>query len=284
MPGPSLLVPLLLLSCAISALPQTAAELERRISTLPATEKAYERFRFWSTQLPAGQQSSPDLLDRYRAHLMGQGLSATEAAGQVKIIQEQGSAAEVQRWNRILTSATPRFNTEPNEFLVQMAQGRKPGAALDVGMGQGRNAIWLARQGWRVTGFDPAEKAVALAQATAANAGLKLDTEIKTMEGFDFGEARWDLILLSYVAVRGFESKLERALRPGGVLVIEGTHRDATKGRSIGGAVVFDTGELPRLFPNLRVVRYEEPVARADFGLEVVRLVRYCAERPVDGQ
>jgi hypothetical protein len=43
--------------------------------------------------------------------------------------------------------------------------------------------------------------------------------------------------------------------------------------------VVFDTGELPPLFPQLRVVRYEEPVADADFGGGKVRLVRYCAER-----
>ena len=62
--------------------------------------------------------------------------------------------------------------------------------------------------------------------------------------------------------------------------MVEAFHRDATRGRSIGGAVVFDTGELPRLFPQLRVVRYEEPVATADFGAEKLRLVRYCAERP----
>jgi hypothetical protein len=103
---------------------------------------------------------------------------------------------------------------------------------------------------------------------------------VKTMEDFDFGERRWDLILLSYVGGREMTGVLQRALKSGGVLVIEGFHRDATKGRPIGGAVVFDTGELPALFPQLRVVRYEEPVADADFGQVKVRLVRYCAERP----
>ena len=42
--------------------------------------------------------------------------------------------------------------------------------------------------------------------------------------------------------------------------------RAGLKGRSIGGDVVFDTGELPKLFPELRVVRYEEPMATSDFG------------------
>jgi SAM-dependent methyltransferase len=147
-------------------------------------------------------------------------------------------------------------------------------------MGQGRNAIWLAQQGWDVTGFDPADKAVALAQETARKLGVNLKTEIKGMQDFDFGERRWDLILLSYVGGREMPDVLQRALKPGGILVIEGFHRDVTKGGSIGGAVVFDTGELPPLFPQLRVVRYEEPVADADFGQIKMRLVRYCGERP----
>src|SRR6476646_7374483 len=129
-------------------------------------------------------------------------------------------------------------------------------------MGQGRNAIWLAQQGWDVTGFDPAERAVALAEDNAKKLGVRLKTEIKRMEDYDFGQNRWDMILLSYVGGREFAAKLQRALKPGGVIVVEGFHRDATKGRSIGGAVVFDTGELPKVFSDLRVVRYEEPVAK----------------------
>jgi hypothetical protein len=74
--------------------------------------------------------------------------------------------------------------------------------------------------------------------------------------------------------------QVQRALKPGGILIVEAFHRDATKGRSIGGGVVFDTGELPKLFPELRTVRYEEPVTKADFGQETVRVVRYCAVRP----
>ena len=153
-----------------------------------------------------------------------------------------------------------------------MAKGRKPGTALDVGMGQGRNTIWLAQQGWDPTGFDPAEKAVALAQENAAKLGVRIHTEIKGSEDFDFGERRWDLILLSYVSLRGVEAKLMRALKPGGVVIVEGFHRDATKGRSIGGGVVFDTGELVKLFSGLRVVRYEEPVGKPDFGSGSMRL------------
>ena len=187
---------------------------------------------------------------------------------------------QAERWNQILTADTPTFNTNPNAFLVEMVKDRKPGAALDVGMGQGRNAIWLAQQGWSVTGFDPADKAVELARQTAQRRGLRLNTDIATEESFDFGENRWDVILLSYVGVRGVTEKVERALKPGGLVVVEALHRDAAQGRPVGGGVVFDTGELVKLFPTLRVVRYEEPIATADFGLQRVRVVRYCAEKP----
>jgi SAM-dependent methyltransferase len=272
---------LVLVWCAAAAHAQvTADEVEKRIAALPLAERSYERFRFWATQLPREEQERNDLFDRYRAYLTGRGFSATDAAREIEVVKTQGERSEVERWNRILTSDTPRFNTKPNAFLVEMATGRKPGRALDVGMGQGRNAIWLAQQGWDVTGFDPAEKAVALAEQNAAKLGVRLHTEIKTVEAYDFGEQRWDLILLSYIGARDFNDKVQRALKPGSIVVVEAFHRDATKEHPIGGAVVFETGELPKLFPNLRAVRYEEPVAKADFGLEMVRVVRYCGERP----
>src|SRR2546423_4269609 len=269
-----------LLGCAVLApsssrsQTQTAEQLEKRIAELPPDQRAYERFRFWQTQLPRDEQRDPNLLTRYRERLKTGGLPDSDADAQIKLIERQGSRAEVERWNRILTAEKPTFNVKPNEFLVEMAKGRKPGTALDVGMGQGRNAIWLAQQGWDVTGFDPAEKAVALAQETARKLGVRFKGEVKVMEDFDFGERRWDMIVLCYVGGRNMAAVLQRALKPGGVLVIEAFHRDAAKGRSIGGGVVFDTGQLPVRYPELRVVRYEEPMGIGDFGEGKMRLVR----------
>jgi SAM-dependent methyltransferase len=259
---------------------QTPDEVEKSTANLPPDQRAYERFRFWFNSLPPEQQRDGKVDQRYHTYLKSRGLTDADADAQIKLVDQGGARAEVERWNQILTAEKPRFNTKPNAFLVEVVKGRKPGTALDVGMGQGRNSIWLAQQGWDVTGFDPAEKAVALARETAAKVGVNLKTEIKTTEGYDFGERRWDLILLSYVAGRGITEVIQRALKPGGVLVIEGFHRDATKSGPIGAGVVFDTGELPSLFPQLRVVRYEEPITEADFGQIRVRVVRYCGERP----
>ena len=260
---------------------QTTDEVEKSLAKLPPGERAYERFRYWINSLPPDKHRDPKVVEaQYREYLKSHGFSDAEADTQIKLVDENGARAEVERWNSILTSEKPWFNTKPNAFLMEIAKARKPGTALDVGMGQGRTSIGLAQQGWDVTGFDPAEKAVALALENARKLGVHLKTEIKGREDFDFGERRWDLIVLSYSGGREMTDVIQRALKPGGILVIEAFHRDATKEGPIGGAVVFDTGELPALYPQLRVVRYEEPVADADFGMIKVRLVRYCGQRP----
>jgi hypothetical protein len=99
-------------------------------------------------------------------------------------------------------------------------------------------------------------------------------------EDYDWGENRWDLIVLSYVGAREFAAPVVRALRPGGMVVVEGFHRDATKTQPIGGAVVFDTNELLRIFAPLRVVRYEDADAKGDFGQFDARVVRLAAIKP----
>jgi SAM-dependent methyltransferase len=262
------------------ALVQIPEEVEKRLGQLPPERRAYERYRHWVSSQPPADQRAGGHMDRYRKYLANAGFSPAEIEQQIRTVEQQGRRLEVERWNAILTAEKPRFNTQPNSFLVEIVRGRKTGTALDVGMGQGRNAIWLAQQGWKVTGFDPAAKAVALALENASKAGVTLTTEVTGVEDFQFGESRWDLIVLSYVGARGIHDKVQRALRPGGIVVLEAFHRDAARGRSIGSGVVFDSGELPALFRDLRIVRYEEPVATADFGQDRVRLVRLCAERP----
>lgn len=273
--GGFLLVAMLAAGQAPVTPPALPADLQQRFATLPADVQVYERFRYWAGfQPPEVQQQA---LRHYDAYLSALGVPADERARQLKTIESEGRRLEVDRWNRILTSEKPAFNTEPNAFLVEMVKGRQPGAALDVGMGQGRNAIYLAQQGWAVTGFDPADKAVAQANATAAKLGVKLMTVIQGSEDFDFGQNRWDLVVLSYVTVRDIADRVIAALKPGGIVVIEGFHRDVTKQRPVGGGVVFDSNELLTLFSKLRVLRYEDADATSDFGGAGSRAVRLCA-------
>ena len=274
---------LLLSMLALSAQlpPPTLADVQRRIASYPPDLQAYSLFRFWLTNQPPQVQTlfendttRPAGLDLYRRQLRMEAVPSAEIERRMQIISKNAEHWEIEMWNHILTSDSPRINRSPNAFLVAMVQGRKPGRALDVGMGQGRNAVWLAQQGWRTTGFDPAAKAVALAQETAARAGAKLNAVVAKDSEFDMGDGQWDLILLSYVDFRHLADRISRALAPGGIVIAEYFHRD-----SPGTAGGYADNELAKLFPNLRLLRYEDADAIADFGLDRVRLVRLLAEK-----
>ncbi|HEX8506822.1 MAG TPA: class I SAM-dependent methyltransferase, partial [Hymenobacter sp.] len=72
-------------------------------------------------------------------------------------------------------------------MLVETVKGRKSGTALDVGMGEGRNAVYPAQQGWQVTGFDIADQALAYAQKRAKALNVKITTVEQNMATFDWG-------------------------------------------------------------------------------------------------
>jgi len=269
----------------------TRADNERRLASLPDDQRAFERFRFWTAGLPeselqpaglTSEAAQAALLAKYAAWLGEGGFTGADVARQISLVKKRGAADVAEFWNKYLVGDRRDWvNSQPNGFLVEMVRGRKPGRALDVSMGQGRNTIWLAQQGWDTTGFDPADQAVGEARATAARLGLTMHTEITTQEEFDFGENRWDLVVLSYAGCSQLARQVEKALKPGGLLVEEAFHTDALKTMKIGGSLC-GPGELPHAFQGLRVLRYEEPVAKPDFAPRPVRVVRFAAEKPVE--
>ncbi len=285
----------LLLATTVQAHAQTAAEpiaAEARqapaaaeASGQPTAAEIFERFRAWSNRQDSNTQAGQTPpLELYRGVLADQGLDDAEIDERLRLIREHEDTLIADRWNRILTSPKPRFNTEPNAFLASIVEGEvvgkpAPGKALDVGMGQGRNAIYLASQGWQVTGFDPADKAVAVAEQEAQRLGLELETFVQRDDEFDFGTDQWDLIVLSYVSLRHLLPDLHRSLKAGGLVMVEAFHRDAAENRSIGRGVVFDTNELLELFAEYRIVRYEDTPGAADFGRRTTRLVRLLAQK-----
>ncbi len=244
-----------------------------------AEQQIYTEYIQWLASVPP-EQRGPDMAPKYRQALAAKGTPAAEIERRLAIVDREGQRMEVARWNTFFTADRPRFNLAPNAFLIQIAEKRTPGTALDAAMGQGRNALWLARLGWQVTGFDPADQALDVAQRAAAALGLTLQTVNARFETFDFGENRWDLILLSYAGCTGgVVEKVEKGLKPGGIVVIEAFHEDAARQFRIGGSICA-TGEPPHAFRGLRTMHYEEPIAMPDFGAQPMRLVRYAGEKP----
>jgi SAM-dependent methyltransferase len=174
-------------------------------------------------------------------------------------------------WNDRLirgSDAYGGFNTEPNAFLVAMVDGRRPGAALDMGAGQGRNSIYLAQHGWKVTAVDPADQALEFGSRRAESLGFPFKTVVATDQQFDFGRNKWDLILYSWVSPQQSAERIVESLAPGGVLVVE------------GGQEWFGDNGLLKMFPKLRVLRYEDVTAPSDFfNRRQMQVARLCAEK-----
>lgn len=150
-------------------------------------------------------------------------------------------------------------------------------------MGQGRNAIWLAEQGWDVTGFDISAEGIAVARAAAEKKRLKMKAIQSTWQTFDFGQAQWDLIVLSYAFVPiwepGFYARLRASLKRQGVIVFEHYLHDGPDPLPRFAGTPEPNGLLGVFLPDFRVLRYEEPVAVSEWFPRKTPLVRMVAQR-----
>ena len=173
-------------------------------------------------------------------------------------------------WNKVYSAGQPIFLLQPTALLVEAVKDRRPGNALDIGMGQGRNAIFLARQGWDVTGFDPSDEGVRQAQAQARKLGVTMHALVAREEEFDLGTARWDLIVMTYVRRlrAGDGARFSLALKRRGLLVYENNN-------------VGEQNELLRDFLAFRILRFEDVDTNSDWHPERrQRVERLVAERP----
>ena len=228
----------------------------------------YPEFRLWARQLARSDRSltRDQILERYDNKLKAEGVAESEIQRRNALLKSSRNQLEDDYWNRFFTQGTANYNRAPNAFLVEVVEGQKPGTALDYGMGEGRNTLYLAKLGWHVSGFDPATAAVALADKRAKEMGLTLETKAVRDSEYDFGHGRFDLVLFSWVMPDQQNTlKVVESLKPGGLVVME------------CGADWVGRNEMLKLFDGLQIVRYEIVTAKSDFfnrrEMDVLRLV-----------
>ncbi|MFV1999929.1 MAG: class I SAM-dependent methyltransferase [Acidimicrobiia bacterium] len=127
-------------------------------------------------------------------------------------------------WDERYGEADLVWSAEPNLFLPPLVEGMTPGTALDVACGEGRNAVWLARQGWSVTGVDFSAVGIDKARQIAGDTHVDwfVDDATTYMPGKTF-----DLVVIFYLhlpeqqVAAAFEQAVA-ALAPGGTLFAVG--------------------------------------------------------------
>ncbi len=215
---------------------------------------------------PSLSLTNEEVAGRYAAKLRTEGVTETEITRRTKLILAERNLLEADYWNRYYLDSNSNFNRAPNDFLKQMVEGQRPGVALDYGMGEGRNAIYLASLGWQVWGFDPADAGVAQAQKRAKELGLTLHTSAVRDSEYDFGKEKFDLILFSWTMPLVPIEKVLDSLKPGGVVVME-----------CGADFVNGRNNMLHMFDPLQITHYEIVRAKSDFydrrETDVLRLV-----------
>jgi len=130
-------------------------------------------------------------------------------------------------WNQRYEAVQALWSRQPNAFLVELADTLPRGRALDLGAGEGRNAIWLAQRGWRVTALDISGVALARAAERAAREGVELDCVEADWREYWPAPSSFDLTVISFMHPQPDErasmfASAGEALVPGGHLFVVG--------------------------------------------------------------
>lgn len=202
------------------------------------------------------------------------------------------AATEREHWDRRYADTELLWSQEANRFLVQEAESLSPGRAIDLGAGEGRNAMWLAARGWRVTAVDFSSIALEKARRLAVERGLTVEWIGADLRAYTPPVHAFDLVLVIYMhplpPERGALMRLAAgALAAGGTLLVVGHDRTNLE-HGVGGPqdperlfsaedIVADLADVV----DLRVVRAQRvprPVA-TDMGERIAIDVLVRVER-----
>lgn len=143
-------------------------------------------------------------------------------------------------WDERYAGPGPLWSGEPNGALVDEVAGLRPGRVLDVGCGEGGDAVWLAGQGWQVTALDVSGVALARAAEHARQAGVEVAWVHAGLLEAQLAPGGFDLVSAQYPALRrtpdaDAERALLAAVAPGGtLLVVHHAHIDVEHARERG--------------------------------------------------
>ncbi len=167
----------------------------------------------------------------------------------------------------------PGMPDDPSAFLVEnKALLPAGGHALDIAMGNGRNSLYLASLGFRVTGVDVSRVAVAQCHEKAERLGLAVETVVADLEDYVLPMDTYDLVINFHYLQRTLATPIVRALRRNGVLVFESFTVDQLQ-HGYGPkdpAFLMRPGELREMFSGLETLLYFEGTIGGDRGPKAV--------------
>ena len=168
-------------------------------------------------------------------------------------------------WDRRYADSELLWTAEPNRFVVQELSSLPPGQGLDLACGEGRNAVWLAERGWRVTAVDFSPVGLSKARRLAAERKVSVDWLLADLLDYQPAPDKFQLALVAYLQVPAEQRaavllKACSALVSGGVILVIG-HDLTNLSEGVGGpqdpSVLYTPDEIVAELPGLFVQRAE---------------------------
>lgn len=218
---------------------------------------------------------------RPRTQSRGLGLALLLAAALVPGLGSAAQRSPGEAWDQRYGQDLYIYGKEPVTFLVDVSGRLRVGSALVLAAGEGRNAVYLAQQGFAVTAVDVSAKGLQKCRALAAERGVTVTTVVADLDTFDMGRDRWDLITDFYYHDPGLYERVMPALKPGGFFVLQNFGADQRVTNRFGPRSpqwLVDPNQLTRTFAGWRIRHYEDLVVELDEGMHrgpgaVVRLL-----------
>lgn len=177
----------------------------------------------------------------------------------------------LDRWNERYSKEEFAYGEQPNTYLKQQLEQLQVGTLLLPAEGEGRNAVFAASLGWKVSAFDISIEGKNKALQLAASKNVTMDYQVGPLDTMNYQDGQFDAIALIYAHFpanikSAYHKRLDHYLRPGGVIIFEAFSKKhieyLAKDEKVGGpkevAMLFSIAEIKSDFPNYDIIELEE--------------------------
>lgn len=138
---------------------------------------------------------------------------------------------DAQTWNQRYSETELMWSAGPNAFVEELCRDLPPGRSIDLAAGEGRNAIWLAEQGWDSTAVDYSDVAIDKARQIAAKRGVTITAEVADLNEYEPTPGAYDLVLVAYLQLPDGQltpilRRAAAAVAPGGTFLVVSHDRE----------------------------------------------------------
>ena len=161
------------------------------------------------------------------------------------------------RWDKYYNMEEFLYGTEPIPFLKDNISLLPKNKALDLAMGEGRNGVYLATQGFEVLGLDISPIGLNKAQQLAKQFNTTIQTRVVDLENYQLEKNSYDVIICTYYLQRDLFDQIKDSLKPGGMVLIETFNTDYLKYSRFPKKYLLKHNELLKIFKDFKVIRYQ---------------------------